>query len=81
MAQYVRFYSGDPIRNMAGYYLGYPTKDTLFNVVDRALGAVADLAVPMSAVDGRDQGMRRAPEPGALAGAYPASSVPRPTTS
>jgi 4-hydroxyphenylacetate 3-monooxygenase oxygenase component len=81
MAQYVRFYSGDPIRNMAGYYLGYPTKDALFNVVDRALGAVADLAVPMSAVDGRDQGMRRAPEPGALAGAYPASSVPRPTTS
>jgi hypothetical protein len=78
MAQYVRFYSGDPIRNTAGYYLGYPMKDALFNVVDRALGAVADLDVPISAVDGREQGVRRAPEPGALSGAYPAHSVPRP---
>lgn len=76
MAQYVRFYSGDPIRNMAGYYLGYPMKDALFDVVDRALGSVSDLDVPVSAVDGRDQGIRRAPEPGVLSGAYPANSVP-----
>jgi len=78
MAQYVRFYSGDPIRNTAGYYLGYPLKDALFDVVDRALGAVADLDVPLSSVDGRDQGTRRPPVPGVMSGAYPANSVPRP---
>ena len=78
MAQYVRFYSGDPIRNTAGYYLSYPLKDALFDVVDRALGAVADLDVPLSSVDGRDQGTRRPPMPGVMSGAYPANSVPRP---
>ena len=78
--QYVRFYSGDPIRNTAGYYLGYPTKDALFNVVDRALGTVGDLDVPLSAIDGREQGVRRAPDPGALTGAYPAQAAPRPRT-
>lgn len=78
MAQYVRFYSGDPIRNKAGFYLGYPMKDALFEVVDRALGATGDLEVPQSAVDGRDQGPRRQPAPDVLAGAYPANSTPRP---
>jgi anthranilate 3-monooxygenase (FAD)/4-hydroxyphenylacetate 3-monooxygenase len=78
MAQYVRFYSGDPIRNKAGFYLGYPTKDALFDVVDRALGGRDDLDVPLSAADGRDQGARGQPAPGALAGAYPANAAPRP---
>jgi 4-hydroxyphenylacetate 3-monooxygenase/anthranilate 3-monooxygenase (FAD)/4-hydroxyphenylacetate 3-monooxygenase len=78
MAQYVRFYSGDPIRNKAGFYLGYPMKDALFDVVGRALGAMSDLDVPISAIDGRDQGVRRQPAPGTLSGAYPASSAPRP---
>jgi len=77
MAQYVRFYSGDPIRNKAGFYLGYPMKDTLFDVVGRALGAMGDLDVPISAIDGRDQGVRRQPAPGTLSGAYPANSAPR----
>ena len=79
MAQYVRFYSGDPIRNKAGFFLGYPMKDALFDIIGRALGAVDDLAVPLSAIDGRDQGPRRPPTPGTLAGAYPANSTPRPT--
>jgi anthranilate 3-monooxygenase (FAD) / 4-hydroxyphenylacetate 3-monooxygenase len=78
MAQYVRFYSGDPIRNKAGFYLGYPMKDALFDVIDRALGGRDDLDVPISAADGRDQGIRRQPAPGALAGFYPANSAPRP---
>ena len=78
MAQYVRFYSGDPIRNMAGYYLGYSTKEALFGVVDRALGATGELDVPISAADGRDQGASKAPEPGLLSGAYPTQSMPRP---
>ena len=51
MAQYVRFYSGDPIRNKAGFYLGYAMKDDLFDVVERALGGRNDLDVPISAAD------------------------------
>jgi aromatic ring hydroxylase len=78
MAQYVCFYSGDPIRNKAGFYLGYPTKDALFDVVNRALGGRGDLDVPISAADGRDQGVRGQPAAGVLAGAYPANSAPRP---
>lgn len=78
MAQYVRFYSGDPLRNTAGYYLGYPQKDALFDVVERALGRGGDLNVPLSAVDGRDQGVWRLPDPSTLAGAYPANSMPSP---
>ncbi len=39
MLQYAKFYSGDPVRNWAGWYLAYPFKDPLFATVDRALGA------------------------------------------
>jgi aromatic ring hydroxylase len=78
MAQYVRFYSGDPIRNKAGFYLGYPMKAALFDVVERALGGRDTLDVPLSAVDGRDQGVRGQPAAGALAGFYPANAAPRP---
>ena len=76
MAQYVLFYSGDPIRNTAGFYLGYPTLDALSDVVDRALSAVGDtthdLDVPTSDVDGRQQGRRTTSQPGSMEGAYPA---------
>ena len=77
MAQYVRFYSGDPIRNTAGYYVGYPTKEPLFDTVDRALGGGGDdLAVPPSPEDPRDRpGMQR-PTPGSLRGTYPSASQP-----
>jgi aromatic ring hydroxylase len=78
MLQYAKFYSGDPVRNWAGWYLGYPFKDPLFDTVDRALGAagadgtVDDLAVPASPVDATDRtGARRAPK-GTLLGTYPA---------
>src|SRR4030095_14995348 len=37
MAQYVRFYSGDPIRLTAGFYSQYD-KAPLFELVERALG-------------------------------------------
>lgn len=79
MLQYAKFYSGDPIRNWAGWYLGYPFKDALFDTVDRALGDVEpgvgaradDLAVPMSPTDPTDRTGARRPAPGALQGTYP----------
>ena len=37
MAQYVRYYSGDPIRLTAGFYMQYD-KAPLFEIVERALG-------------------------------------------
>src|SRR4029450_13094585 len=37
MAQYVRFYSGDPIRLTAGFYMQYD-KAPLLEIVERALG-------------------------------------------
>ena len=67
-----------PSATKPGFYLGYPMKDALFDVIDRALGGRDDLDVPISAADGRDQGIRRQPAPGALAGFYPANSAPRP---
>ncbi len=78
MLQYAKFYSGDPIRNTAGWYIGYPFKETLFDVADRARGSVGDgarpdpLAVPMSAADPTDRGRRTAPLAGSMEGAYPA---------
>ena len=32
--QYVRFYSGDPVRNTAGFYVAYD-KEPLWDMVDR----------------------------------------------
>ena len=72
MQQYVKFYSGDPIRNTAGWYLAYPTKDPLFDIVDRALGRVGDLDVAVSPADPRDRSRSKAPEKGVLQGTYPA---------
>jgi anthranilate 3-monooxygenase (FAD)/4-hydroxyphenylacetate 3-monooxygenase len=76
MAQYVRFYSGDPIRNTAGYYLAYPGKDPLFETIDRALGKGGDLDIPHSPVDPTDRTGLRGPGPGVLSGTYPVSSRP-----
>ena len=78
MLQYAKFYAGDAIRNWAGWYLGYPFKEPLFDTVDRALGVagddgpVDDLGVPLSPIDATDRtGATRAPKD-VLSGTYPA---------
>jgi aromatic ring hydroxylase len=78
MLQYAKFYSGDPVRNWAGWYLGFPYKEALFDTVDRAMGVhghngdIDDLELPHSPVDATDRSGAKAPEPGTLAGTYPA---------
>jgi hypothetical protein len=47
MAQYVRFYSGDPIRLTAGFYSQYD-KAPLFELVERALGRARASPSPSS---------------------------------
>jgi hypothetical protein len=78
MVQYTTFYSGDPIRLTAGFYLGYE-KQPLLDIVDRALGKSDDRDIPVSPLGAwwTDQS-RLGPEAG-LTGAYPAASHPRPT--
>ena len=74
--QYNRFYSGDPIRLTAGFYLAYD-KAPLFETVDRALGKRPDLDIPVSPDNpGGFSGVR--PPAGVLTAAYPASSLPQP---
>ncbi len=83
--QYVSFYSGDPIRLTASYYLGY-NKQPLFDLVDRALGKKGDLDVALS-----PENPGALPVPGnvapvqgnssVLAGQYPAASLPKPAAS
>jgi hypothetical protein len=50
MAQYVRFYSGDPIRLTAGFWAQYDT-EPLFEIVERALGRRDGQPIPISAAD------------------------------
>jgi anthranilate 3-monooxygenase (FAD)/4-hydroxyphenylacetate 3-monooxygenase len=78
VAQYTRYYGGDPVRNVAGFFVGYP-KDELGRLVDRVLaGRSAAFEVPVSPehpelppppADGPDPAT-------ALTGTYPASSHP-----
>ena len=73
--QYTHFYSGDPIRNVAGYYVGYD-KQPLFDVVDRALaGSKAALDIPISPPDPSKPEPRRSPREG-MTGTYPLTSQP-----
>ena len=75
--QYAKYYSGDPIRNWAGWYLGYPFKDALFETVNRARGLVDesgqidDLAIPVSPEDPTGNPVTSPPAPGVLEGTYP----------
>ena len=77
MLQYAKYYSGDPIRNWAGWYLGYPFKDALFESVNRARGLVDetghvdDLAIPVSPQDPTETPVTSPPPPGVLEGTYP----------
>jgi 4-hydroxyphenylacetate 3-monooxygenase oxygenase component len=73
--QYAKFYSGDPIRNWAGFFLGYPYRQPLFDAIDRALGRVGDLDVPISPADPTER-MARRQDPTLLAGTYPSGRAP-----
>src|SRR5262249_59471811 len=50
MAQYVRYYSGDPIRLTAGFYAQYD-KAPLLELVERALGRRDGTPIPLSPDD------------------------------
>ena len=76
MAQYVRFYSGDPIRLTAGFYMQYD-KAPLFELVERALGRREGQPIPISPADASapvpyQPGMRT------MAGVYAATWQPPP---
>jgi anthranilate 3-monooxygenase (FAD) / 4-hydroxyphenylacetate 3-monooxygenase len=78
MQQYVTYYSGDPIRLTAAYYVGYD-KDPLFDVVDRALGQRDSADVSVSPDDPGVPLPRREPrDPRAISAQYPTSSQVRP---
>ena len=73
MAQYVRFYSGDPIRLTAGFYAQYD-KEPLLQIVERALGR-RDGPIAISPADA---GAPVPYQPGTrgMAGTYAATSLP-----
>ena len=74
MQQYVRFYSGDPIRLTAGFWAQYD-KQPLFDIVERALGRREGQPIPISP----DTGASAVPyQPGnrSMAGQYAATSMP-----
>ena len=78
MAQYVRFYSGDPIRLTAGFYAQYD-KEPLLEIVERALGRRPGVPIPITPAD------PSAPvpyQPGVrgMAGTYAATSLPTGTS-
>jgi anthranilate 3-monooxygenase (FAD)/4-hydroxyphenylacetate 3-monooxygenase len=77
MQQYVTFYSGDPVRLTAAYYVGYD-KDPLTDIVSRALGDVPDLDIPVSPDEPGRPPPRRSPT-GGVAAQYPEATQPRPT--
>jgi anthranilate 3-monooxygenase (FAD)/4-hydroxyphenylacetate 3-monooxygenase len=74
MAQYVRFYSGDPIRLTAGFYTQYD-KGPLFELVERALGHRDGVPLPITP---DDPGAPIPYQPGTrgMAGTYAATSLP-----
>src|SRR4030095_1156167 len=74
MAQYLRFYSGDPIRLTAGFYTQYD-KGPLFDLVERALGRRDGVPLPIPP----DAPCAPSPyQPGTrgMAGTYAATSLP-----
>ncbi|MBM3219649.1 MAG: 4-hydroxyphenylacetate 3-hydroxylase [Candidatus Rokubacteria bacterium] len=74
MQQYVRFFSGDPIRLTAGFWAQYD-KEPLLEIVERALGRREGQPIPISP----DHAVGAVPyQPGnrTMAGQYAASSMP-----
>lgn len=76
VTQYVTFYSGDPVRLTAGFYLAYD-KDPLFDIVERALGTHDAIDIPISPTDPGAPVSRRSPRTEELTHAYPAASHPQ----
>lgn len=76
--QYVTYYSDDPIRLTATFYLGYD-KQPLFDIVDRALGKLDEFDIPAPIDPWALAPGRERVRPEGIAGAYPISSLPRPT--
>jgi 4-hydroxyphenylacetate 3-monooxygenase oxygenase component len=74
MAQYVRFYSGDPIRLTAGFWAQYD-KAPLFEIVERALGRREGVAIPISP-DDPSAPVPYQPGTRGMAGTYAATSLP-----
>jgi 4-hydroxyphenylacetate 3-monooxygenase oxygenase component len=74
MAQYVRFYSGDPIRLTAGFYAQYD-KAELYEIVERALGRREGVPIPISA-DNASAPPPYQPGTRGMAGTYAATSLP-----
>ena len=74
MQQYVRFYSGDPIRLTAGFYMQYD-KAPLFELVERALGRRDDVPIPISPAD-PTAAVPYQPGNKAMAGVYAATWKP-----
>lgn len=74
--QYVRYYSGDPVRNTAGLYVGYD-KQPLFDIIDRCLEGVDHRPIPLSP---EDPARVKKSAPTGLAGSYPAASLPSSVT-
>jgi 4-hydroxyphenylacetate 3-monooxygenase oxygenase component len=74
MAQYVRFYSGDPIRLTAGFYAQYE-KDPLFELVERALGRREGVPLPITP-DDPGAPIPYQPDTRGMAGTYAATSLP-----
>jgi len=74
MAQYVRFYSGDPIRLTAGFY-GQYHKEPLLEIVERALGRRDGEPIPLSP-DNPGAPIPYQPGTRDMAGAYTATSLP-----
>ena len=74
MAQYVRFYSGDPIRLTAGFYAQYD-KAPLFELVERALGRRDGVPLPITPDDPSAPVPYR-PDTKGMAGTYASTSLP-----
>jgi anthranilate 3-monooxygenase (FAD)/4-hydroxyphenylacetate 3-monooxygenase len=74
MAQYVRFYSGDPIRLTAGFYAQYD-KQPLLELVERALGRRDGVPLPITP-DDPGAPVPYQPDTRGMAGTYAATSLP-----
>jgi anthranilate 3-monooxygenase (FAD) / 4-hydroxyphenylacetate 3-monooxygenase len=74
MAQYVRFYSGDPIRLTAGFYAQYD-KAPLFDLVERALGRREGVPLPITP-DQPGAAVPYQPNTRGMAGTYATTSLP-----
>jgi len=74
MAQYVRYYSGDPIRLTAGFYAQYD-KAPLLDLVERALGHRDGVPLPITPVEPGSP-LPYLPDTRGMAGTYAATSLP-----